>query len=112
MNPEGEVNDFERVDYIHGHLDAALRAIEDGVNLKGYFHWSLMDNFEWAWGYQRRFGLYHVDFGTPAAPRQAERPLLRRASSPRESCPRARSPTATATWNPASRRPGRASTQR
>ncbi|MGO9972319.1 MAG: GH1 family beta-glucosidase [Solirubrobacteraceae bacterium] len=64
VNPEGVVNDFERVDFIHGHLAAALRAIEDGVNLKGYVHWSLMDNFEWAWGYQRRFGLYHVDFGT------------------------------------------------
>jgi beta-glucosidase len=64
VNPHGEINDFERVDYLHGHLDAAWRAIEDGVNLRGYFHWSLMDNFEWAWGYQRRFGLYHVDFGT------------------------------------------------
>ncbi len=64
VNPDGEVNDFERVDYLHGHLDAAWRAIQDGVNLRGYFHWSLMDNFEWAWGYQRRFGLYHVDFAT------------------------------------------------
>ncbi|MGP0049553.1 MAG: GH1 family beta-glucosidase [Solirubrobacteraceae bacterium] len=64
VNPEGQINDFERVHYIHGHLDAAWRAIEDGVNLAGYFHWSLMDNFEWAWGYQRRFGLYYVDFGT------------------------------------------------
>jgi beta-glucosidase len=58
------VNDLERIDYIHGHLDAGLRAIEDGVNLAGYFYWSLMDNVEWAFGYQRRFGLYHVDFGT------------------------------------------------
>jgi beta-glucosidase len=64
VNPEGEVNDSERVEYIHGHLDAALRAIDDGVNLAGYFYWSLMDNFEWAWGYRRRFGLYYVDFGT------------------------------------------------
>ena len=64
VNPEGVVNDFERVDYIHGHLEAAWRALRDGVKLAGYFHWSLMDNFEWAWGYQRRFGLYFVDFGT------------------------------------------------
>jgi beta-glucosidase len=64
INPEGEVNDVARVEYIHGHLEAALQAIEDGVVLAGYFHWSLLDNFEWAWGYRRRFGLYYVDFGT------------------------------------------------
>ncbi|HEY1568488.1 MAG TPA: GH1 family beta-glucosidase [Solirubrobacteraceae bacterium] len=64
VNPDGEVNDAERVDYIHGHLDATLRAIEDGVDVAGYFHWSLLDNFEWAWGYRRRFGLYYVDYGT------------------------------------------------
>ena len=64
VTPDGDVNDFERVAYLHGHLEAAWRAIQDGVNLAGYFHWSLMDNFEWAWGYQRRFGLYFVDFGT------------------------------------------------
>lgn len=64
VNPDGEVNDFERVEYIHGHLEAAWRAIQDGVNVAGYFHWSLMDNFEWVWGYQRRFGLYFVDFRT------------------------------------------------
>ena len=64
VTPDGHVNDFERVDYLRGHLDAAWRAIQDGVNLSGYFHWSLMDNFEWARGYQRRFGLYFVDFAT------------------------------------------------
>jgi beta-glucosidase len=64
VTPEGDVNDFDRVNYLNGHLDAAWRAIQDGVNLSGYFHWSLMDNFEWARGYQRRFGLYFVDFGT------------------------------------------------
>ena len=61
---DGACNDFERVAYLHGHLDAAALAIEDGANLAGYFHWSLMDNFELAWGYQRRFGLYFVDFAT------------------------------------------------
>ena len=64
VTPEGDVNDFDRVAYLNGHLDAAWRAIQDGVNLSGYFHWSLMDNFEWARGYQPRFGLYFVDFGT------------------------------------------------
>jgi beta-glucosidase len=64
VTPEGNVNDLERIAYLTGHLDAAWRAIQDGVNLAGYFHWSLMDNFEWARGYQRRFGLYFVDFGT------------------------------------------------
>jgi beta-glucosidase len=64
VDPEGDINDSERVDYIRGHLAAGLAAIEDGVNLAGYFHWSLLDNFEWAWGYRRRFGLYYVDFGT------------------------------------------------
>ncbi len=64
VDPDGRVNDFERVAYLEGHLDAAWRAIDDGVNLAGYFAWSLLDNFEWARGYQRRFGLYYVDFGT------------------------------------------------
>ena len=64
VTPEGDVNDLERIAYLEGHLDAGWRAIQDGVNLSGYFHWSLMDNFEWARGYHRRFGLYFVDFGT------------------------------------------------
>ncbi|HXR13931.1 MAG TPA: GH1 family beta-glucosidase [Solirubrobacteraceae bacterium] len=64
VNPDGVVDDFERVEYLRGHLDAAWRALRDGVNLAGYFHWSLLDNFEWAWGYQKRFGLVFVDFAT------------------------------------------------
>ncbi len=64
VNPEGEVNDLERVRYLHTHLEAAARAIKDGANLAGYFVWSLLDNFEWAWGYQKRFGIVFVDFGT------------------------------------------------
>ncbi|HET6865385.1 MAG TPA: GH1 family beta-glucosidase [Solirubrobacteraceae bacterium] len=64
VTPEGVVDDRERVDFLRGHFDAAWRAIQDGVNLSGYFVWSLMDNFEWARGYSRRFGLYFVDFGT------------------------------------------------
>ncbi len=64
VNPHGEVNDFERVRYLQQHLEAAARAIRDGANLAGYFVWSLLDNFEWAWGYQKRFGIVFVDFGT------------------------------------------------
>jgi beta-glucosidase len=64
VNPEGEVNDVERVRYLHLHLEAAARAIRDGANLAGYFLWSLLDNFEWGWGYQKRFGIVFVDFGT------------------------------------------------
>ena len=64
INPDGAVDDVERVRYLHRHLDAAARAIKDGANLAGYFVWSLLDNFEWAWGYQKRFGIVFVDFGT------------------------------------------------
>lgn len=62
--PEGVVNDLERVAYLREHLDAAARAIADGVPLAGYFVWSLLDNFEWAWGYQKRFGVVFVDYAT------------------------------------------------
>ncbi len=64
LTPQGTVEDQERIVFIHGHLEAALQAIADGVDVAGYFHWSLMDNFEWAEGYRRRFGLYHVDFSS------------------------------------------------
>jgi beta-glucosidase len=64
VNPDGEVNDLERVRYLHTHLEAAARAIKDGANLAGYYVWSLLDNFEWGWGYQKRFGIVFVDFGT------------------------------------------------
>jgi len=64
VNPDGVVNDVERVIYLHQHLGAAARAIKAGVNLAGYYVWSLLDNFEWGWGYQKRFGIIFVDFGT------------------------------------------------
>jgi len=60
----GEVNDIRRIDYLLTHLAAAGRAIEKGAPLKSYYAWSLMDNFEWAEGYNKRFGLVHVDFKT------------------------------------------------
>ena len=62
--PEGTVEDPERIAYIHGHLDAILEAIDEGVDVRGYFYWSLMDNFEWAEGYSKRFGLHYVEFDT------------------------------------------------
>jgi beta-glucosidase len=64
VNQRGEVNDLERVSYLHQHLEAAARAINDGARLAGYFVWSLLDNFEWGWGYQKRFGIVFVDFAT------------------------------------------------
>ncbi|WP_405013910.1 GH1 family beta-glucosidase [Kitasatospora sp. NBC_01539] len=58
----GEVHDPERIAYLHGHLDAVRRAIADGTPVNGYFVWSLLDNFEWAFGYGKRFGIVRVDF--------------------------------------------------
>jgi beta-glucosidase len=63
---EGQVHDPERTAYYRLHLNACLDAIAQGVPLDGYFAWSLMDNFEWAYGYTRRFGLVYVDFDTQA----------------------------------------------
>jgi len=60
----GRIADERRIGYLRGHLVAASRAIADGVPLAGYFTWSLLDNFEWAHGYAKRFGLFHVDFAT------------------------------------------------
>ncbi len=55
-------HDYGRIHYLESHFGALLNAIEDGVNLKGYFLWSLMDNFEWAYGYSKRFGIIYVDY--------------------------------------------------
>jgi beta-glucosidase len=65
-DPEGGVDDLERVDYLAGHLGIVLAAIESGVDLRGYFVWSLLDNSEWADGYSRRFGLVYVEFPSQA----------------------------------------------
>ncbi|MGQ0815822.1 MAG: GH1 family beta-glucosidase [Gemmatimonadota bacterium] len=62
----GAVHDPLRVDYLRAHLLAAHEAIGAGVNLRGYYVWSLLDNFEWSEGYTRRFGIVHVDFATLA----------------------------------------------
>jgi beta-glucosidase len=61
---DGRVRDERRTRYLRNHLHQVHRAISDDIPIKGYFHWSLMDNFEWAHGYGQRFGLVHVDFKT------------------------------------------------
>jgi beta-glucosidase len=64
VDPEGDVDDVERVAYLDDHFRAAHAAIEQSVNLQGYMVWSLLDNFEWAEGYSKRFGIVFVDYGT------------------------------------------------
>ncbi|MCP4248904.1 MAG: beta-glucosidase [bacterium] len=59
---DGRVHDPQRIDYVQRHLLALERAVDDGVDVRGYFHWSILDNFEWAEGYRERFGLIHVDY--------------------------------------------------
>ena len=61
---DGTVHDQDRIAYLREHLAAARGAITAGVKLRGYFVWSLLDNFEWAEGYARRFGIVQVDFKT------------------------------------------------
>ncbi len=61
---DGEVDDPDRVAYLDAHLRACHTAISAGVPLRGYFAWSLMDNFEWGWGYAKRFGIVYIDFAT------------------------------------------------
>jgi beta-glucosidase len=64
IGPDGEVADPRRIAFVEAHLDALSRAVADGVDVRGYFYWSLMDNFEWARGYEPRFGLVYVDYPT------------------------------------------------
>ncbi len=61
---DGAVDDVQRQSYLKRHFAACSRAMDNGVDVRGYFIWSLLDNFEWAWGYERRFGIVHVDFET------------------------------------------------
>jgi beta-glucosidase len=61
---EGRVDDPQRISFLKRHLAAVDSAIKEGVDIRGYFVWSLMDNFEWAFGYERRFGVVHVDYDT------------------------------------------------
>jgi beta-glucosidase len=61
---DGQVYDTDRIMFLRNYLSQLQRAVSDGVPVKGYFLWSLMDNFEWADGYGNRFGLHYVDYAT------------------------------------------------
>ena len=61
---EGRVRDTKRIDFLKRHISAMHRAIADGADIRGYLTWSSFDNFEWALGYERRFGLTYVDYDT------------------------------------------------
>jgi beta-glucosidase len=86
IGPDGSIHDPERISYLRGHLAAAQQALSAGVPLEGFFVWSLLDNFEWAEGTSRRFGLVHVDFATQVrTPKSSAlwfRDLIRRGGSP------------------------------
>ena len=73
---DGRIRDVRRIAYLHDHIAQVHRAISDGVPLRGYFVWSLTDNFEWAHGYGMRFGLVYVDYATPGAHGQGERVVV------------------------------------
>ncbi|WP_167051359.1 GH1 family beta-glucosidase [Salinibacterium sp. ZJ77] len=64
VSADGAVHDAHRVSFVLEHLDAVSAAIDAGIDVRGYFYWSLLDNFEWAWGYHKRFGLIRVDYDT------------------------------------------------
>jgi beta-glucosidase len=64
VNTQGEVIDLERILYLRQYLKALHRAVDEGYPVRGYFLWSLLDNFEWAWGYDRRFGILYTDYET------------------------------------------------
>jgi beta-glucosidase len=64
VSPDGKVHDPRRVEYLRQHILECYQALQDGVDLRGYFAWSLLDNFEWSHGYTKRFGLVHVDYAT------------------------------------------------
>ncbi len=64
VNEFGEINDSQRIDYLQAYIREAWNALQEGVPLEGYYAWSLLDNFEWSFGYSRRFGLVYVDFST------------------------------------------------
>jgi beta-glucosidase len=64
VSEDGRVHDPQRIDFLQKYLRQYLKLANEGADLRGYFQWSLLDNFEWAFGYSRRFGLVHIDFQT------------------------------------------------
>jgi beta-glucosidase len=64
VDGDGRVHDGKRIAYLKEHLSVCSTLIKEGVKLKGYFVWSFLDNFEWTWGYSKRFGIVHVDYKT------------------------------------------------
>jgi beta-glucosidase len=64
VSDDGAIHDEDRIDYLHRHIEAVGSAMDAGADVRGYFVWSLLDNFEWAWGYDRRFGIIRVDYDT------------------------------------------------
>ena len=81
VDADGEVRDEERLEYFRQHFVACHRAIADGVPLAGYFAWSMLDNFEWAFGYTRRFGIVHVDFETQRRTLKSSAKFLREVAA-------------------------------
>ncbi|MFJ4922086.1 GH1 family beta-glucosidase [Streptomyces sp. NPDC088725] len=82
MAADGTVDDPDRISYLHGHLAAVHRALAEGADVRGYFLWSLLDNFEWAHGYTKRFGAVHVDYETQLrTPKASARWYARLAST-------------------------------
>ena len=73
---DGALHDAKRVDYLRRHFTAVHRAMQRGVDVRGYLVWSLLDNFEWGYGFSKRFGIVRVDYDTPRAHRQGQRPLV------------------------------------
>ena len=64
VSDDNKVHDSERLQYVEKHIRAVAELNEEGMNIAGYYLWSLLDNFEWAFGYEKRFGITYVDFET------------------------------------------------
>ena len=84
---DGEVHDPDRIAFLDSYLRAVHRAIEEGVDVRGFFQWSFLDNFEWAFGYAKRFGLVHVDYATQERTPKASARWYAELSRVRDVCP-------------------------